>query len=45
MCNNFYDMVSIKYEGEELKELSVKFTGLSFLNVLSYRRNDIFMLL
>jgi len=27
MCNKFHDAVSIKYEGEELKELSVKFTG------------------
>jgi len=36
--------VSIKYEGEELKELSVKFTG-CLNNVLSYRRNDMFMLL
>jgi len=27
VCNRFYDAVSIKYEGEELKELSVKFTG------------------
>jgi len=38
--------VSIKYEGEELKELSVKFTGWCLNNVLSlsYRHNDMFML-
>jgi hypothetical protein len=35
MCNRLYDAVSIKYE-DELKELSVTFTGLCLNNVLSF---------
>jgi hypothetical protein len=36
MCNKLYDVVSIKYEDEEFKELSVKLTRWCLNNVLSF---------